>query len=133
MATRRPRARERDATNDLYLYHRDGGAGLKLTGHEPAPTPSTAAPARPRHFVGAAFGKDARWILRSATIVGADAIGLGRELGSLEAGKLADLQVLDQNPLENIRHTASIRSVMVNGRIWDVKALAAAGEPAAGR
>ena len=47
-------------------------------------------------------------VLRVATIFGAEAIGLAKDLGSLEAGKLADLVVLDKNPLENIRNTNTI-------------------------
>ncbi len=57
--------------------------------------------------------------LRCATLFGAEAIGLGRDLGSLEPGKLADLIVLDQNPLEDIRNTLAIRHVMKNGRLYD--------------
>jgi Tol biopolymer transport system component len=62
-------------------------------------------------------------ILRTATMVGAEAIGLGKDLGSLEPGKLADLQVLDKNPLEAIRNTDSIRWVMIGGRLLDAKTL----------
>jgi Tol biopolymer transport system component len=61
--------------------------------------------------------------LRVATIVGAEAIGLGADLGSLEAGKLADLVVLDRNPLENLRHTTAIRYVMKNGELYDAATL----------
>jgi hypothetical protein len=57
--------------------------------------------------------------LRAATILGAEAIGLKNELGTLEVGKLADLVVLDGNPLENIRNTNTIRYVMKNGRLYD--------------
>jgi hypothetical protein len=57
--------------------------------------------------------------LRAATIHGADAIGLAKDLGSLEVGKLADLQVLDRNPLTDIHNTNSIRYVMKNGRLYD--------------
>jgi len=60
--------------------------------------------------------------LRAATIDGADSIGFGADLGSLEVGKKADLVVLNSNPLDNIRATIDTRYVMVNGRLFDVDA-----------
>jgi amidohydrolase family protein len=62
-------------------------------------------------------------ILRSATIVGATAIGHAKDFGSLEVGKLADLQILDKNPLEDIRNSTSIRYVMKNGRLYQAEDL----------
>ena len=58
-------------------------------------------------------------VLRCATLYGAEAIGLQQDLGTIEAGKLADLLVLDANPLDNIRNTNTIRWVMLNGRLYD--------------
>ena len=57
--------------------------------------------------------------LRSATLMGAEYIGLDGELGSIEEGKLADLVVLSKNPLENIRNSESVQMVMLNGRLYD--------------
>ncbi len=61
--------------------------------------------------------------LRAATINGAKYLGLDGDLGSLEKGKLADLVVLDKNPLENIRNTDSVRMVMLNGRLYDAETM----------
>ena len=69
--------------------------------------------------------------LRVATLNGAKALGLDGDIGSLEVGKLADLIVLDANPLANIRNTASVRYVMVNGRIYDASTMAQIGNHAA--
>ncbi|MHA7130657.1 amidohydrolase family protein [Algoriphagus namhaensis] len=57
--------------------------------------------------------------LKTATILGAEALGLDQELGSIEAGKLADLVIMEANPLENIRNTNTITHVVKNGRLYD--------------
>lgn len=61
--------------------------------------------------------------LRCATLNGAKYLGMDKEIGSLATGKLADLIVLDKNPLENIQNTESIRYVMVNGRLFEAETL----------
>ena len=58
-------------------------------------------------------------VLRVATILGATGLGLDKDLGSLRAGKLADLVILDKNPLENIRNTNTVQYVMKNGRLYE--------------
>lgn len=57
--------------------------------------------------------------LRSGTLNGARYLGLDKEIGSLEVGKLADLIVIDGNPLENLRVSEKVSYTMVNGRIYD--------------
>ena len=57
--------------------------------------------------------------LATGTINPARALGLDRDLGTLEPGKLADLVVLDANPLDNIRNTTSVRYTVANGRVYD--------------
>jgi Tol biopolymer transport system component/imidazolonepropionase-like amidohydrolase len=53
-----------------------------------------------------------------ATMLGAESIGLDKEIGSLEPGKLADLVVLNANPLDDIRNSKEILYVMKNGVLY---------------
>jgi hypothetical protein len=71
----------------------------------------------------ASGGLSNRDALRVATIFGAEAIGMEKDIGTIEAGKLADIVVLDRNPLENLRHTTSLHYVMKNGRLYDAQTL----------
>jgi imidazolonepropionase-like amidohydrolase len=61
--------------------------------------------------------------LQAATVNPARTLGLDRDLGSLEAGKLADLVVLDANPLDNIRNSDKVAKVMQGGRLYDARTL----------
>ncbi len=58
-------------------------------------------------------------VLRAATLTGAEGLGYAADLGSIEKGKLADLVILDKNPLDDIRNTTSIRYVMKNGELYE--------------
>lgn len=64
-------------------------------------------------------GMTAHESLRVGTLNGARALGMDKDIGSLEVGKLADLVVLDANPLENLRDSTKIGYTMVNGRLFD--------------
>jgi len=57
--------------------------------------------------------------IRNATLNGAHYLGMDKEIGSLEAGKLADLVIMDANPLDDIRNSEKIKYVMINGRLYD--------------
>ena len=62
-------------------------------------------------------------VLRAATIYGAEAIGFDQDIGTLEAGKLADILVLDLDPLADLRNSLSLRYVMKNGRLYEADTL----------
>jgi imidazolonepropionase-like amidohydrolase/Tol biopolymer transport system component len=61
--------------------------------------------------------------LRAGTLNGANYLGMDDQLGSLEVGKLADLIVLDKNPLENIQNSNSLVYTMINGRLYDTETM----------
>ena len=62
-------------------------------------------------------------VLKAATINGANYIGAGNDIGSLKKGKLADLIVMNKNPLEDIRNSESIIYTMINGRLYDTETM----------
>lgn len=71
----------------------------------------------------ASGGMDNHDALHMATLMSADAIGLAGDLGSIEPGKLADLQILDSNPLDDLENTVDIAYVMKNGRLYEADTL----------
>jgi Tol biopolymer transport system component len=71
----------------------------------------------------AAAGMGNMGALEVATLHGARFLGLDGEIGSLKAGKLADVLILNGNPLEDIHNTAKIRYVVKNGTVWDASTL----------
>jgi imidazolonepropionase-like amidohydrolase len=62
-------------------------------------------------------------ILRIATLNGAVGLGLDEDLGSIEVGKIADLVILNSNPLDDIRNTVDIWQLVKNGIIYDAETL----------
>ena len=62
-------------------------------------------------------------VLRAATVNGATYLGMDHEIGSLKEGMLADLIVLDKNPLEDIYNTESVSYTMINGRLYNASTM----------
>lgn len=61
--------------------------------------------------------------LQTATLNPARFLGKEKEVGTVEKGKIADLVLLEANPLQDIRNTTNINSVVLKGRLLDRKAL----------
>jgi imidazolonepropionase-like amidohydrolase/Tol biopolymer transport system component len=89
----------------------------------------TDVPVCPECFIGASLhwelellvraGLTSLEVLRIATLDAAAVVGAEHDLGSLEAGKLADIVLLDANPLEDIKNTQSIWRVIKGGSVFD--------------
>ena len=58
-------------------------------------------------------------VIKASTIDGARYIGMEEELGSIKAGKLADLVILDADPMADIQNSDQVSHVILNGRLYE--------------
>jgi imidazolonepropionase-like amidohydrolase/Tol biopolymer transport system component len=65
--------------------------------------------------------------LRAGTLNGARYVGLDRDIGSLEVGKLADIAIIVGDPLSDIRVSENVAYTVINGRIFDAATMAQVG------
>lgn len=110
---------------ELLALYKAGGKNLLIVGtDEPVYTSLLPGFAYHRELVAMHIaGIDNADILKAATINGASALGVSDELGSVEAGKRADLVVVRGNPLDDIKVTRDIKLVIQNGVAHDPEAL----------
>ncbi|MFD8863214.1 amidohydrolase family protein [Streptomyces sp. NPDC059590] len=73
------------------------------------------------------YGASPYQALRSATVTGARALGMSAHLGTIEPGKLADLVLVEGNPLSDIQAAAAVRQVVLGGVVHTVDNLVASG------
>jgi imidazolonepropionase-like amidohydrolase len=71
--------------------------------------------------------------LKAGTISSAQSLGMAKDIGSIEVGKLADLVILSDDPSVNIANSDNIEQVMIGGRLYDAKTLNETGTGTAAR
>jgi imidazolonepropionase-like amidohydrolase len=111
--------------SDLKMFYDANGSDLLLLGTD-NPTSGPRLPGFSYHREMEAMvysGIPPLAVLKAATINGARALSMGDQLGSIEVGKIADLVIVNGNPLENITATREVRTVMKAGQVFDPKAL----------
>jgi len=115
---------------ELNKLYQSGGDNLLIVGTD-EPVYTTLLPGFAYHrelFAMVHAGLPEIAVLKAATINGANALGIGDKLGSIESGKLADLFVIKGNPFEDIKATRNIQFVMKDGSIYDPNSLLRSAE-----
>ncbi len=115
---------------ELKALHDAGGANLLVVGtDEPVYTDLLPGFAYHRELLAMTYaGLSPAAVLQAATINGARALGVDDRLGSIEAGKLADLVVVRGNPLNDIKVARNVRLVVREGVPHDPVALLKSAE-----
>ncbi|MDR8391556.1 amidohydrolase family protein [Aliifodinibius sp. S!AR15-10] len=103
-------------------------AGINLlTGTDSGPTSPYLFPGQSLHeelkLLVEAAGLTPAEALRSSVINGPKFLDHLDSYGSIEKGKMADLVILTKNPLQNIKHTTSVQSVVSRGQFYSEKEL----------
>jgi imidazolonepropionase-like amidohydrolase len=111
------------------LYESGGGHLLIVGTDEPVYTNLLPGFAYHRELLAMTYaGIPPSAVLKAATINGASALGVDESLGSIEVGKLADLVVVNGNPLEDIKAARDVRFVIKDGVTHDPKTLLLSAE-----
>ena len=115
---------------ELMTLYESGGENLLVVGtDEPVYTSLLPGFAYHRELLAMTYaGLPPAAVLKAATINGAHALGIDARLGSIEAGKLADLVVVSGNPLEDIKAARNVRYVIKDGVVHDPQALLRSAE-----
>jgi len=110
---------------ELRKFHAAGGAELLIIGtDEPVYTSLLPGFAYHRELQAMVYaGIPSADVLKAATINGARALGVADRLGSIETGKLADLFIVNGNPLQDIKVSRDIALVIKNGEIYQADEL----------
>ncbi|MDZ7644489.1 MAG: amidohydrolase family protein [Woeseiaceae bacterium] len=125
----RPRAVRRQLAPESEYYHQRSAATAKLLAERGVYVSIGAHGQREglaSHWEMWSFamgGMSPLQALRAATSAPAAALGFADDLGTLEAGKLADLVVIDGDVLDDIRESDNVERVMLNGRLYDAATL----------
>ena len=115
---------------ELQAFYDAGGAPLLIVGtDEPVYTSLLPGFAYHRELLAMTYaGIPPADVLKAATLNGATALGVADRLGSIEAGKLADLYVARGNPLDDIKAARDIRLVVKDGVAYEPAALLRSAE-----
>ena len=115
---------------ELMTLYESGGENLLIVGtDEPVYTNLLPGFAYHRELLAMTYaGLPPAVVLKAATINGANALGIDDKLGSIEPGKLADLVVVNGNPLDDIKAARNIRLVIKDGVVHDPEVLLRSAE-----